>query len=85
MYITVSQLVNAINQKQHIETRDIIKVITVILINNNELHYQIIDSLGNIEYYNENTVPVSVVKLMNYNNPVKKWTRENKQFYQYRF
>ena len=85
MYITVSQLANAINSKQHIKTGDIIRVITVMIIDNREIHYQVLDNLGNIEYYNEYSVPVSVVKLMNYNKPDKTWTRENKQFYQYHF
>lgn len=89
MYITVSQLANAINKKQHIKPEDIIKVITVMVINHNSIHYQVIDRTWNISYYSEDTVPVSVVKLMNYNRPVKTWTREDnnglKEYYQYRF
>lgn len=85
MYITVSQLANAINKKEYIKTGDIIKIITVMVVDNNRIHYQVLDNLGNFEYYNEDSVPVSIVKLMNYNKPVKTWKRENKQFFQYRF
>ena len=85
MYITVKELANAINTKQHIKTGDIIRIITVMIIDNREIHYQVLDNVGNFEYYNEDSVPVSVVKLMNYNKPVKAWKRENKQFFQYRF
>ena len=55
------------------------------IVDNKRIHYQIIDSIGNIEYYNEDSIPVSIVKLMNYNRPDKTWTRENKRFFQYHF
>ena len=87
MYITVNQLAKAINQKQYIKPEDIIKVITVMVINHNRIHYQVIDNSSNITYYSEDNIPVSIVKLINYNRPVKTWTRhdfnETREYYQY--
>ena len=85
MYISVNTIANAINNKQHLKTGDIIKCITVEIIDNSRIYYQVIDSTSNIEYYSENTVPVSVVKLMNYHRPVKTWKRDNKEFFKYVF
>ena len=85
MYISVNQLANAINNLQRIKPVDIVKVITVLIVDNSRIHYQVIDKTGNISYYNENSIPVSIVKLMNCNKPDKTWTRENRQYFQYRF
>jgi hypothetical protein len=85
MYITVKQIANAINNKEHLKTGDIIKSIHVMVTNNNSIHYMVIDSLGNNEYYNENTIPCSIVRLMNYNRPQKAWKRDNKEYFTYYF
>lgn len=85
MYISVNTLSKAINEKRYIRPEEIIKIVTIMVTDNNNIQYQVIDGTNNIEYYNEYTIPTSIIKLINYNRPVKTWTRDNKQFFQYTF
>lgn len=85
MTITVSQLAKAINNKEHIKTDDIIRDIHVMVCNNTSIHYKVTDCSGSERYYNEQSVPVSIVRLMNYNKPAKAWKKENTEFFIYRF
>ena len=85
MFISVNTLSKAINEKRYIRPEEIVKIVTVMVTGNNNIQYQVIDGTNNITYYNEYTIPVSIIKLINYNRPVKTWTRDNRQFFQYTF
>ena len=85
MYISVSTLANAINNKQHLKTEDIIKSIHVMIIDNSRIHYMITDSVGKDTWYTEDNIPLSIVRLMNYNIPKKHFFRENKEIIVYHF
>lgn len=59
--------------------------ISVKLTNNTKIDYTVKDYSGSIEKYTEDTVPVSVVRLMNYNKCAETWKEANKEYFIYNF
>lgn len=85
MIISVSSIANAINNREHIKPNDIIMSISVTLTDNTKIDYTVKDYSGRIEKYTEDTVPVSVVRLMNYNKCSETWKEANKEYIIYNF
>ena len=73
MIISVSTLANAINEKRNIKPEEIaadngiIKIIVELSSNGKQISYYV-DTKAGRETYNENTVPASIISLMNRNS-----------------
>lgn len=73
MFINVSTLAAAINDKRHIKPEEIaadngiIKIIVELSSDKRHIAYYV-DSKAGRETYNENTVPASIISLMNRNS-----------------
>lgn len=59
--------------------------IYVTLTDNIKIDYTVMDYSGCIEKYTEDTVPVSIIKLMNYNKCSETWKEANKEYIIYNF
>lgn len=59
--------------------------IYVTLTDNTKIDYTVMDYSGRVEKYTEDTVPVSVIRLMNYNKCTETWKKENKEYFVYNF
>lgn len=59
--------------------------IYVTLTDNTKIDYTVKDYSGHIEKYTEDTVPISVIRLMNYNKCSGTWKKANKEYIIYNF
>lgn len=76
MYITVKQLANKINNLERFSTEElnndkIKKIIVTITDNGTHIDYCVISGSGQKECYTEQTIPISIVHLMNRNKAAK--------------